>query len=300
MEPQLKLLPIGLLITSGNIRYDYGDLMVLASTFIDGQPDSPPIVHQNERGYVVEEGNRRVKAAELIGTEMLWCVVKPTPPDSPKMRQLIADYHHKSLTPLERAEALQAITAEAPDLTQAQLGEMLGISQTEASQTLGLLDLCQGAQQALQDGIIGMGIAELLMPLDRETQGRVLPEILKRKGQRTGKPTVAQARRVISEATMTEEEQKAREDAALATAIRNHREPRPELMDAFYRMPEADEPEQTAHTLMLYEVMRAEETLTSAWETWQADGCSPALRDKISRAANRIKQLAKRIEEATR
>ena len=297
MEPQLKSLPIDQLITDGNIRHDYGDLLALAGTFVDGQPDTPPVVHRNQRGYIVEEGNRRVEAAKLIGTKILWCVVKPAPPDNPKMRQLIADFHHKSLTPLERAEALQAITAEAPDLTQARLGEVLGISQTEVCQTLGLLNLCPEAQEAIREEFIGMGIAELLMPLDCKIQERVLPEILRRKGPRTGKPTVAQARRAISEATMTEEDRKAREDASLAAALgRIAAEPN-HVPDTFDKLLDAGEPAQAVH--FLYYMIQAEYEIGRCRETYSLEGASADLRKRINDLASRLSEEAQKIKEMT-
>lgn len=297
-QPELKLLPVSELVTE-NIRYDYGDLQALAATFVDGQPDAPPVVHPNERGYIVEEGNRRVEAARQIGTTHLWCVVKPTAPDNLKIRQLIADLQHKRLIPLEKAQALRDILDESPDLTQAQLAETLGRSETEISQALGLLDLAEPVQQALRQGHISEGIAELLIPLDVESQERVLPDILPLKGKRSNKPTVAQARRVISEATMTEEERRRLEDKVLARTLARVREEasqhQPDLCD---RLLDNGEPTHAVH--LLYWLVQATDNVEQAWQVHKLEGSSVDLRRRVNDVATRLIEVTEKIREVTK
>lgn len=296
--PKLRKLSVSQLTTCNNIRSEYGDLTALAGTFINDQPDAPPVVYSNGDGYIVAEGNRRVLSAQQAGITHLWCVVKAIAPDDLAVRQLVADLQHKELEPLERAHALRDIL-DASDDTQAELAEQLGRSPTEISQSLALLELCKGAQEALRRGYISEGIAELLIPLDHDDQRRMLPDILRAKGPRSRKPTVGQAKKIIKDATMTAEERKNKEEAALADAIREIEQYQPKC-DAFYALEEAADPEQTIHVLFLYEVMHAEDLLTSAWSGYNREGCSEALRKKVNRAAIRIMQLAKKIEEVSK
>lgn len=296
-QPHLKQLAVTDLRID-NIRSDYGDLTALAATFQDNQPDAPPVVHRNKDGYVVEEGNRRVRAAQEAGIAHLWCVVRPAPPKNLQVRQLIADLQHKSLSPLERAGALAAILKQDASLSQVDLAAMLGRSTTEISQTLALLQLCKKAQQALQTDSISEGIAELLLPLPKKAQARVLPTILKAKGTRSGKPTVGAARNIIREAMMTDQERQDRDDAALAHALRNLPETRRTPPDAFFDLTE--DPKQTVHLLMLYEAMRAEGIINDAWDIYSLRGCSDDLRQRLNRCALRIIAKAQAIEEATR
>lgn len=295
-QPKLELLPVSQLVTDQNIRHDLGDLAALGQTFVSGQPNTPPVVYPNGHGWVVEDGSRRVGAAKLMGIEQLWCVVKPIAPDSLKVQQLIADLQHKDLEPLEKAEAMRNILAEDPDLAQVQLAEQLGLSTTEVSQALGLLGLCQEVREALRRGDISTGIAELLIPLDEETQGRVMPEILKGRGSRSGKPTVRQAQGIIKKATVTNGDREDQEAAELARSLRNIREERGQR-DVSDALLDNGEPVNAVH--LHYWLLQALDEVEQAWAVHKPDGCSVDLRRKINDLAVRLGAVAEKIEEAT-
>lgn len=303
MEPQLVRLPVASLVTEHNIRQEYGDLEALAGTFEGGQPDESPVVSPNGSGgtYLVVHGNRRVEAAKMQGIEHLYCLVRPVADFAELwLRQLTADVQHQSLSPLERAGAMRRLLQARPEMSQIQLAAMLGRSPTEICRTLALLDLCPEAQQALREGTIAEGVAELLIPLDQEAQGRVLPDILVCKGKRTDKPTVAQARRIISEATMTDEERQEQEAEALARSLSRIAEEtrQKQVPDLFDSLLDGGEPAQAVH--FLYYLMEANYQVASVRETYRLDGASPNLLARIRDAAASLAEEAARIQEVVK
>lgn len=304
MEPQLIKLPVASLVTEHNIRQEYGDLEALGGTFHDGQPDESPVVSPNGSGedcYVVIHGNRRVEAARRQGTEYLYCLIRPVADFAELwLMQLTADVQHQSLSPLERAKAMRRLLQAKPNMSQVQLAETLGRSPTEICRTLALLDLCEEARQALREGTIAEGVAELLIPLDQETQARVLPDILRQRGKRTDKPTVAQARRVIAEATLTDEERQEQEAEALARSLSRIAEEtrQKQVPDFFDSLLDMGEPAQAVH--LLYYLMEAGYQVASARETYSLNGASPNLLARIRDAVTSLAEEAAKIQEVVK
>jgi len=300
-QPTLQNLPVDLLDTSGNIRGDYGDLGALAGTFEDGGPDDPPVVtpYPDGEGYIVVSGNRRVEAARQDGIDRLWCVVKPVPLDPTELRrrQLIADLYHKPLTPLERAQAMQALLEET-GLTQAGLGRILGKTKGEISRNIALLDAAPPVQEAIQEEQISWEIAKLLVPLDRDEQEDVLPDILETAGERSGKPTVAAARRIVRRA----KREKMRSEAPIARERGKHvvQQPRPvqedteeDLPDPYALLLDAGENVRGVH--LLYELQEAAQGIATAWEVCKLDDCSQHLQQQIRYAARDVRDIAEKI-----
>jgi ParB family chromosome partitioning protein len=300
-QPTLQNLPVALLDTTGNIREDYGDLRSLAGTFEDKRPNEPPVVipYPDREGYAVESGNRRVEAARQDGIDRLWCVVKPEPLDPTELRkrQLIADLYHKPLTPLERAQAMQALLEET-GLTQAGLGRILGKTEGEISRNIALLDTAPPVQQAIQEEEISWGIAQLLIPLSQDEQAEVLPDILETAGERTGKPTVAAARRIIRRT----KREKMRLEAPMARERDEQtvQQPRPAQKDAEEPLPDPytlllDAGENVRCVHLLYELQEAAQEIATAWEVCKLDDCSQHLRQQIQYAARDVRDVATKI-----
>jgi hypothetical protein len=183
--------------------------------------------------------------------------------------------------------------------SQKEVAERLGISEPVVSRTLALLDLHPDAQQAVADKGICMGVAEILIPLDPKTQVEVLPDILNSKGQRSGKPTVTQARRIVSEATMTEEERQAKEDEAVARALERIAEEtrQKQMPDLFSNLIDDGEPPQAVH--FLYYLMEALYQIEQCREKYRLEGASPDLLKRIRTIAASLAEEATKILEVT-
>jgi ParB/RepB/Spo0J family partition protein len=302
-QPTFQRLQVDLLDSRSNIRGDYGNLEALAGTFEDGGPEEPPVVHPNGIGYIVQAGNRRVEAARQAGITHLWCVVKPPLDDDRELhrRQLIADLHHKSLSPLERAKAMAGLLEETPDLTRVGLARLLGITKSAVTRTLGLLDLAEPVQDALQDELINESIASLLIPLDIEDQKRVLPEILATAGERSDGPTVAAATQIVQAKTTPSEQRPGR---PRGTRHKTEKEPgpaqpkkkRPREVDPYDRLLRNGEPTLAVH--LLYELSEARGSVVQTWRVCNLDGCSDDLRRQIRVVAGQVRCLAEEIESA--
>lgn len=67
-----------ILFNENNPRKDMGDLETLAASFTDGEPFTPPIVARDGRRYRLFDGERRVRAMQLLGTERCHVNVYPS------------------------------------------------------------------------------------------------------------------------------------------------------------------------------------------------------------------------------
>lgn len=122
----------------------------------------PLVVTKSDEGYELIAGERRLRAARELGLATVPALVR-TASDQEKLElALIENIQRQQLGALEEAVAYRALTDEF-NLTQQQVAERVGKSRSEVANTLRLLELPEGMQEALRSGVITRSHARTLL-----------------------------------------------------------------------------------------------------------------------------------------
>jgi ParB family transcriptional regulator, chromosome partitioning protein len=155
--------------------------------------------------YVVVVGERRYRAARLVGLESIPCVVATGQASSEDILedQLLENCLRMDLKPLEKARAYKRLL-DARGSTQRQLAERLHVSQTAISQALALLELPGPIREAVDAGEIAPEVGYHLTKVEdheeRETlareaaEGRLRRDDIRERAVVTRKATSAKGR----------------------------------------------------------------------------------------------------------
>ena len=122
-----------------------------------GRLDSP---------YELIMGERRWRASQMAGLEVIPAIVKTTADDDMLRDALLENLHRVALNPSEEAAAYQQIIEEFV-LTQAQLSKSMSKSRPQIANTLRLLNLPATVQKKVAAGVLTAGHARALLGLTR-------------------------------------------------------------------------------------------------------------------------------------
>ncbi|MAF82532.1 MAG: ParB/RepB/Spo0J family partition protein [Gammaproteobacteria bacterium] len=125
------------------------------------------------RRYEIVAGERRWRAAQLVGLSEVPAVVKEMPDSAAIAVALIENIQRENLTPLEEAQSLRRLIDEF-ELTHQQTADAIGRSRTAVSNLLRLLDLGSETKALVQAGELEMGHARALLSI---TTPRVQAEL---------------------------------------------------------------------------------------------------------------------------
>jgi ParB family chromosome partitioning protein len=110
-------------------------------------------------------GERRWRAAQAAGLELLPAIVRETDDDVLLRDALMENLHRQQLNPLEEAAAYQQLLAEF-GATHEELATRIGRSRPHISNTLRLLQLPAAVQRRVAAGILSAGHARALLGLE--------------------------------------------------------------------------------------------------------------------------------------
>lgn len=130
----------------------------------------PIAVRPLEQGhYEILAGDRRWRAARLAGLTEVAVIVHPVDDRTAAAMALVENLQRQDLNPIEAAAALQRLRADF-QLSQEQLGRLLGLSKSAISRTLGFLSLPAEVQTLLSTRQLDAGHAKVLLNLPPEVQ----------------------------------------------------------------------------------------------------------------------------------
>jgi ParB family chromosome partitioning protein len=122
--------------------------------------------------YEILAGHMRWQAARQASLTRIPVVVRNADDQTAAAIALVENLLRRELNPVEEGRALQRLREEF-NLTQAQLAELLGISQTAISRALGLLSLDPTVQTHIEEGRLEAGHGKTLLSLPGEAQVRL-------------------------------------------------------------------------------------------------------------------------------
>jgi len=115
--------------------------------------------------YELVMGERRWRAAQLLGREVIPAIVRDTRDDAMLRDALLENIHRANLNPLEEAAAYQQLLEEF-GATHEELAQRIGRSRPQITNTLRLLNLPAPVQRRVAAGVLSAGHARALLGLD--------------------------------------------------------------------------------------------------------------------------------------
>jgi ParB family chromosome partitioning protein len=126
----------------------------------------PVVVRRVEpERYEIVMGERRWRACQLAGLDVVPAIVRETPDTDLLRDALIENLHREQLNPLEEAAAYQQLLDDF-GATHDELAHKVGRSRPHISNTIRLLHLPPAVQRRVAAGVLSAGHARALLALD--------------------------------------------------------------------------------------------------------------------------------------
>ncbi|KKU91229.1 MAG: hypothetical protein UY21_C0011G0008 [Microgenomates group bacterium GW2011_GWA1_48_10] len=142
----------------------------------------PLVVAETPAGYQIIAGERRWRAAKVIGMEKIPAIVKRTSHRGMLEMAIVENVQRVDLNPLERAQGFKRMMDEF-GLGTAEIAQRVGKSQSFVSNSLRLLTLPDALKDALLAGIVTEGHIRALAAIEDPNQMiEALRQILREEG----------------------------------------------------------------------------------------------------------------------
>lgn len=125
----------------------------------------PLVVAKTPAGFQIIAGERRWRAAKLIGLKKVPVIIRETSPRGMLEMAIVENVQRVDLNPLERAQAYKRLMDEFA-LTNAEISERVSKSPSYISNTIRLLTLPDALKDALMAGATSEGHARALSALE--------------------------------------------------------------------------------------------------------------------------------------
>ncbi|MCP4188893.1 MAG: ParB/RepB/Spo0J family partition protein [Gammaproteobacteria bacterium] len=150
-------------------HFDQQALQELAESIKAQGIVQPLVVRPEGAHYELIAGERRWRAAQLVGLQTVPVVIRELDSKSAAAIALIENIQREDLNPLEESQALMRLIDEF-DLTHQQVADSVGRSRASVSNLLRLLDLAEPVKDHVNRGLLDMGHARALLALIRHDQ----------------------------------------------------------------------------------------------------------------------------------
>ncbi|MFN3751160.1 MAG: ParB/RepB/Spo0J family partition protein [Thiobacillus sp.] len=136
----------------------------------------PILAREVAGGYEIIAGERRWRAAQLAGLAEVPVLVRDVADDAVAAMALIENIQREDLNAIDEAHGLQRLIQDF-GMTHDAVAQAVGKSRAAVSNLLRLLNLSRPVQDMLVAGLIEMGHARALLPLNAAQQGELAHEI---------------------------------------------------------------------------------------------------------------------------
>ena len=141
----------------------------------------PLIVKKEGNNYVIVAGERRWRAAKMVGLKEVPAIIMDLTEKQILEISLIENIQRQDLNPIEEALAYKKLLSDFK-LTQEELSKRIGKSRTAITNTMRLINLDERVQQYLIDGIISEGHGRTLLGIeDADLQYEVAQKVIDEK-----------------------------------------------------------------------------------------------------------------------
>ena len=163
------------------LTFDAEALNELANSIKEHGIIQPLVVRKLQDKYEIIAGERRYKAAVIIGMNKVPCIVMNLNDNESAEVAVIENIQRKEMTPLEEAKSYKKILDKGY-LTQEELARKMGKSQSNIANKLRLLNLDEVVQEAILNGKISERHARSLLRIEsKQDQRNILSEIIEKR-----------------------------------------------------------------------------------------------------------------------
>ncbi|MFV0424430.1 MAG: ParB/RepB/Spo0J family partition protein [Bacilli bacterium] len=152
-------------------HFDESSLNDLASSIAEHGIFQPLIVKKSVKGYEIVAGERRFRAASIVGLKTVPVVVREFGDQQMMEIALLENLQRENLNGIEEAKAYELMLSKL-EITQSELSKRVGKSRTHITNTLGILRLPIDIQKHVVDGKISTAHARILSKFEDETEIR--------------------------------------------------------------------------------------------------------------------------------
>ncbi len=124
----------------------------------------PVILRKNTTHYEIVAGERRFRAAKMVGLDKIPAVIRQASDEQMLELALVENIHRSNLNPIERAKAYKNYIQNF-SISQTEAAERLGENRSVIANHLRLLDLPQEVKKMLTGERLSMGHARALLSL---------------------------------------------------------------------------------------------------------------------------------------
>ena len=153
--------------------FDPDELQHLADSIAAHGLLQPIVVVETDDGFRLIAGERRLRAATMLGLETIPAVVRTANEQEQLELALVENIQRSDLNALDEARAFRHLMEEF-GLTQERVAERVGRSRPAVANTLRILETAPMVQQAVADGTISGGHAKALAGLVEAAQQEVV------------------------------------------------------------------------------------------------------------------------------
>ena len=179
---QMAEIAIGKIIpnpTQPRTQFDDEALAELAESIKQLGVIQPITVKKSGEEYIIISGERRWRAAQMVGVEFLPAYIRDVDDENLHAMALVENIQRQDLNAIEIALGMQRLIEEC-GLTQEAMADKVGKKRSTVSNYMRLLNLPDEVQLALKEGLISMGHAKAIAGMAKEQQVVALKRCLKK------------------------------------------------------------------------------------------------------------------------
>lgn len=144
------------------LRFSVDELEELSRSIKEHGIIQPLLVREDDNGYELATGERRLRAAKISGLSHVPVVVKNITDSDLLEMSIVENIQREDLNPMEEAKAYNMLITEF-DLTQDQVAVRVGKSRSAVANFLRLRQLPEQIKISIIDGALSMGHARALL-----------------------------------------------------------------------------------------------------------------------------------------
>ena len=144
------------------LRFSVDELEELSRSIKEQGVIQPLLVREDDNGYELATGERRLRAAKIAGLSHVPVIVKNITDSDLLEISIVENIQREDLNPMEEAEAYNMLITEF-DLTQDQVAVRVGKSRSAVANFLRLRQLPEQIKISIIDGALSMGHARALL-----------------------------------------------------------------------------------------------------------------------------------------
>lgn len=165
--------------TQPRTQFDDEALAELAESIKQLGVIQPITVKKSGEEYIIISGERRWRAAQMVGVERLPAYIRDVDDENLHAMALVENIQRQDLNAIEIALGMQRLIEEC-GLTQEAMADKVGKKRSTVSNYMRLLNLPDEVQLALKEGLISMGHAKAIAGMAKEQQVAALKRCLKK------------------------------------------------------------------------------------------------------------------------